>query len=553
MPRLFNILAIALLFTGCRTPPMWHTLSSAHSAEGKEGLVAAGNLGSSDAGAFILSKGGNAADAAAATILALSITDNKDFCIGSEAAFLYYDAASGKVTAFSGQGTAPLDPDAIKWYYENGIPESSIRAAAVPAIIDLCVTVLKTYGTMSFHEVARPAVKLLRQGKEDWHHDLLRTFRLLEKNEKRSKGPRQVKLQAVSDSFYRGVIADSLDAWYKRTGALLTKEDLAKYHTRVEKPVKVSFGDYDVYKCDSWCQGPVLLESLKLLEGWDLILFQPGSAEYIHLVTEAMKLALADRDTYYGDPLFGDVPLEDLLSERYSSLRRTLIDTRIASSACRPGDPRAMKALADTSFYLPADHGTTTCCIVDKWGNAVAATPSGWGSAAGNGGSTGVKHGTRLVSFNTLPGHPNAIEAGKRPRTTLTPTLVLKNGKPVLAVSVEGGDVQDQAALQLLLDVLIYGMSPEDALAQPRFSTNLLQDSFNPAKNREEAYPGKRILDLNPGFPQEVIDSLRQMGHQVGISEASVGTPVMISIDGRTGMAFSATQPGQPHFTRAVR
>ncbi len=487
-----TLLSVALLMLFCcKSPEKRQILSKKHHDQGKKGLVAAGNMGSSDAGAEILRSGGNAADAAVATILALSITDNKDFCIGSEAAFLYYDAKSGQVTAFSGQGTAPLDPEAIRWYDEHGIPQSSIRAAAVPAVIDLCVTVLRKCGTLSFREVARPAMRMLGGKEQDWYPDLLRTFRRLEKSERKARGSREDKLQAVADCFYRGEIADSLVAWYKRTGAFLTREDLANYHTRVEKPVSVPFAGYEVYKCGPWCQGPVLLEELRLLEGWDLSMFDPGSAAYVHLVTEAMKLGLADRDTYYGDPLFAKVPVKNLISESYSSLRRPLISMEEASAACRPGDPFKMKALADTAYYLPVSHGTTTCCIVDKWGNAVAATPSGWGSEAGNGGSTGVKHGTRLISFNTTPGHPNAIEAGKRPRTTLTPTLVLKNGKPVLALSIEGGDVQDQAALQLLLDVLIYGMSPEQALAGPRFSTNLHQDSFNPDKDRDKAYPGR--------------------------------------------------------------
>ncbi len=553
MYRLLIILCCFLMLSCCKSLKNDENRAGIHLAEGKKGLVAAGNTGSSEAGTLILKEGGNAADAAAATILALSITDNKDFCIGSEAALLYYDAKSGQVVAFSGQGTAPLNPAAIKWYYQHGIPRTSIRAAAVPAIIDLCVTLLKKYGTMSFEQAAMPAMKLMKQSDQAWCADLLRTFKKLEKSEQGRSGSREEKLQAVSDCFYRGEVADSLAAWYRRTSAFLTKKDLENYHTRVEKPVRVSFDGYDIYKCNTWSQGPVLLESLLLLKGWDLYRIQPGSANYVHLLTEALKLALADRDTYYGDPLFTNVPLDNLLSGNYSSLRRELIDINRASMACRPGDPANMKALADTSHYMPVSHGTTTCCIVDKWGNVVAATPSGWGSTAGDGGSTGVKHGTRLISFNTTPGHPNAIEAGKRPRTTLTPTIVLKNGKPVLAVSIEGGDVQDQAALELLLDALVYDMSPEDALTRPRFSTNLHQDSFNPDSLRADAYPDKRILFLNPGYSKQTIDSLKAMGHQVEISEASVGTPVMIKIDQGNGMAYSATQPGQPHYTRSVK
>ena len=188
-----------------------------------------------------------------------------------------------------------------------------------------------------------------------------------------------------------------------------------------------------------------------------------NSGEYVHLLTEAMKLGLADRDTYYADPLFVDVPLDELLSEAYADLRRPLIDLTRASLELRPGDPRGNRALLGVSpadYRLPAApvHDTTTCLVADRWGNVVAATPSGWGGVMA--GETGILLGSRLRSLNTWPGHPNCIEPGKRPRITLTPTLVFRDGRPVAAISVAGGDQQDQVTLQLLLGHLEFGFDP---------------------------------------------------------------------------------------------
>jgi len=234
-------------------------------AASRSGVVAAGNARSVAAGIEILDQGGNAADAAAATILALAITDFGAFCIGGEVPFMIYDAEKQEVKVLSGQGAAPLNPKAMEWYYKNGIPMEDIQAAAVPAVVDLCVTALVKYGTLTFNDVVAPALRLLEGDEEAWYPDLALTFRKLIDTEQTADGTREEKLRAVSDRFYRGDIADELDKWYRENGGLLTKEDLAAHTTRIEDPVTIKYRGYDVYKCNTWTQGPVLCQTLRLL------------------------------------------------------------------------------------------------------------------------------------------------------------------------------------------------------------------------------------------------------------------------------------------------
>jgi gamma-glutamyltranspeptidase/glutathione hydrolase len=518
-----------------------------HSASGKFGIVVAGKPAAVESGLRILENGGNAADAAVASILTLGVVHVGAFCIGGEVPVLLYDAAQKQVKVFSGQGAAPLDTSAIDWYLKNGITGNSIRLAAVPAVIDLCTTLLQLYGTISFSDAVAPTLTLLDHGGpswyidtsdgdtvetgRNWYADLARTLRILCAAEQSAQGSRNDRLQAVSDCFYRGEIADQLDAWYREQGGFLRKKDLSAHRTRIEEPVTIEYRGYSVYKCGPWTQGPFLVQALRLLDGFDLARMGQISSDYIHVVTETMKLAFADRDEYYGDPDFVKVPLKELLSEPYTSLRRSLIDMERASMEIRPGDPLKMKAVKKQGRYVPAQGGTTTLCVADRWGNVIAATPSGLGSTAGCAGETGIIHGTRLVSLNTWPGHPNCIAPGKRPRITLTPTLVLKTGKPVLAISVAGGDLQDQAALQLILDYIEFGMHPETAMAAPRFATRHHIGSFG----QDAPDPGS--LMVNKGIAPEIINELAARGHKITISKGGIGGAAMLFIDPLTGQA----------------
>jgi len=512
-------------------------------ASGKGGAVAAGEKAAVAAGISILEKGGNAADAAAATLLALSITDYGYFAIGAEIPFIIYNAGTGEVKVLCGLGGAPLDPNTIKWYYKNGIPsDGNIKAAPVPGAVSLCVTALKLYGTMTFEQAVAPSLALLDAGGEDWYPNLAVTFRKLVETEKNTVGSREEKLQAARDRFYKGDIADELVAFYVENGGFLRKPDLAAHTTRVEDPVKIKYQGYTVCKCDTWTQGPYLCQTLRLLEGFDLKKMGHLSADYIHTLVEALKLSFADRDEYYGDPLFADVPMKALLSDQYTKLRRPLIDMTKASTEVRPGDPIKMKALKGGGTYRPGPGGTTTCVVADRWGNIVAATPSGNPPYAICQ-SLGIAHGNRLRSLNTTEGHPNRIQPGKRPRITLTPTIVLKDGKGVIAISVAGGDLQDQTTLNCLLNHIEFDMAPADAVTAPRFSTGHHQGSFNPNPDRKKTLGTLASLTLSDGIKENVIYELANRGHKTKTTSGPIAFPVMIYRDPATGIIHAAGDP----------
>jgi gamma-glutamyltranspeptidase/glutathione hydrolase len=517
-------------------------------ASGKGGAVAAGRAGAVEAGIRLLEEGGNAADAAAATLLALAVTDYGSFAIGGEIPLMIYDAQKQEVKVLCGVGGAPLDQEAIDWFYAHGIPfRGSMKAAPVPGVVDLCVTALRLYGTKSFEQAVAPTLQLLDAGDRPWHPHLAVTLRKLVEAEERAGGTREEKLIAVTDRFYKGDVADELEAWYVATGAFLRKRDLAAHATRVEDPVKIDYRGYTVYKCSTWTQGPTLCQTLRLLEGYDLKRMGHLSADFIHVVTEALKLALADRDEYYGDPLFVDVPLEALLSDRYTTLRRSLIDPDHASMARRPGDPyrmqpiKAQKPASDSLSAIPVQD-TTTCVVADRWGNVVAATPSC--NLVGNKpGPSGVTQGNRLRSLNTTPGHPNRIQPGKRPRVTLTPTIATKDGRPVLAISVAGGDLQDQTTLNVLLNHVEFGMLPEKAVTAPRFSTAHHQNSFDPNPDREAAFVSAGSLRLSSDVPSDVREALAKRGHKLSTTSRPIAHPVMIYVDHDTGVIHAAGDP----------
>lgn len=513
-------------------------------AAGKGGAVAAGRKRAVAAGILILEQGGNAADAAVATLLALSVTDYGSYAIGAEIPLMIYNAKTSEVKVLCGLGGAPLDPKAIDWYYKNGIPSTgSLKAAPVPGAVSLCMTTLKLYGTMRFEQVVAPTLELLDHGKQDWHKNLAATFRKLVETEKETTGTRDEKIQAARDRFYKGDIADALVAFYEREGGFLTKKDLAAHVTRVEDPVTVQYRGYTVCKCGPWTQGPYLCQTLRLLEGFDLKAMGHLSTDYIHAVTEALKLGLADRDEYYGDPLFVKVPLQALLSDPYTKLRRSLIDMKRASTEIRPGDPINMKPLKKGGGKSrPGPGGTTTCVVADRWGNLVAATPSGNGPYAVCE-ELGVAHGNRLRSLNTTLGHPNRIEPGKRPRITLTPTIVLKDGKGVIAISVAGGDLQDQTTLNCLLNHVEFGMMPKDAVTAPRFNTGHHQDSFDPNPDRQKTLGTLAGLRLNSAIDEKVRVELAGRGHKVTTTSRPIAYPVMLCRDSDTGMIHAAGDP----------
>lgn len=521
-------------------------------ASGKGGAVAAGGAGAVEAGISMLEQGGNAADAAAATLLALSITDYGSYTIGAEIPLIIYDAKKKEVKVLCGLGAAPLDPETIEWFYKNGIPsKGSIKAAPVPGALSLCITVVKLYGTMSFEKVVAPSLELLEAGRKDWYPNLANTFRRLIETEKQTAGGRRRKLQAARDRFYKGDIADELVAYYVKNGGFLRKEDLAAHKTRVEDPITVNYRGYTICKCDTWTQGPYLCQTLRLLEGFDLKAMGHLSADYVHVLTETLKLGFADRDKYYGDPLFVDVPIRALLSDKYTKLRRSLIDMRKASDEVRPGDPIAMNAVAAAEPCKPWYGGTTTCVTADRWGNMISATPSGNRPYAVCQ-ELGVGHGNRLRSLNTTKGHPNRIEPGKRPRITLTPTIVLKDGRAVIAISVAGGDLQDQTTLNCLLNHVEFGMMPADAVTAVRFSTGHQENSFDPDPVRGETLGALASLIVDEHMDEGVRAELAKRGHKITTTNKPIAHPVMIYVEPETGIMHAAGDPKARRHAAAI-
>jgi gamma-glutamyltranspeptidase / glutathione hydrolase len=529
--------------------------------EGTQGAVAAGGRDAVAAGLLILKAGGNAADAGAATIFALSVTDSRSFCFGGEVPILFYDAKHKIVTVIDGQGAAPRLATLDHFNGPAGIPAKGIEPAAVPAALDACLTLLDRFGTMTFSQVIAPTKELLkhRPRPEPWHADLLHTLELLESaeaaanpgstHESPAKADRSRGLRLVADAFYCGSIARRIDAWARENGSLIRYVDLATHTTRLEEPVSVTYRGLTVYKCGVWTQGPALLEALQILDGFDLKAMGHNRPDAVHTITETLKLALADRDTYYADPHFADVPLAGLLSPGYATLRRALIDPKHASLERRPGDPRSKKAVLDPASdparrHVPpplADaHDTTTCLVADRFGNVVAATPSGWSGVVA--GDTGVWLGSRLQSFNTWEDHPNAIVPGKRPRITLSPTLVLKANRLVLAVSVAGGDNQDQMTLQLVLNHIDFSLEPAASVVAPRFMSDHFISSFR------QTPPALGRLRINPEIGSDILENLRSRGHILNINTGALSAaPCVISLDPTTGKLRAA---GDPHAGR---
>jgi len=524
-------------------------------ASGSGGAVTAGRSREVVSAALdVLAEGGNAADAAATSLLGLSVTEHGLFASGGEVPLLIYDAKRKEVKVLSGLGRAPLDPRAIEWFYKNGIPSGgSMKSAPVPGMLHLVTTLLIRYGSVSFERAVGPTLKILDRKARDWHPRLAVTLRKLVEAERNAKGSRAEKIAAARDRFYKGDIAEELEKWYISVGSFLRKKDLAAHRTPLEDPVTVSYRGYKVHKCGPWTQGPYLCQTLSLLEGYDLKAMGHFSADYLHTVVEALKLSMADRDEFYGDPKFVEVPMARLLSPGYARMRRGLIDPKRASLRRRPGDPLAGRALqgpqvASARRYTIPVQDTTTCLAADRFGNVVAATPSC--NLVGNRpGPPGVTQGNRLRSLNTTQGHPNRIQPGKRPRITLTPTLVTRDGKPVIAISVAGGDLQDQVTLNVLLSHIDFGLAPHEAVVVPRFATSHHQGSFDPNPDRGAAFISPGGLTLHKDVPEPIRRELTARGHKLRVVGGAIAHPVMLVIDPATGVIRGA---GDPRVGRSV-
>jgi gamma-glutamyltranspeptidase/glutathione hydrolase len=440
----------------------------------------------------------------------------------------------------------------------GAIPSSGILPATVPGVLDAVVSALDRFGTKTLAEAMQPAIELAdgfpidelrveylektRKVFEKWptsakvflpggrvpkvgevfsQPDLARTLREIVAAERRasSRGRREA-LKAARDHFYKGDIARRVSDFSEANGGLIRASDFAAFHAKVEEATSTTYRGYEIYKTGFFAQGPVMLQTLNILEGFDLRAMGHNSTAYIHTLVEAMKLAFADRDRYYGDPDFVKVPSRELLSKEYAALRRAMIDPARASMDRRPGDPLNNKPLLNpgpqTGPTGPSSvdeaeraHDTTCVNVVDKDGNFFSATPSGAWLPAVVAGDTGLLLGQRLQSFLLEEGHPNMLEPGKRPRITLTPTLVMKDGKPLMALSTPGGDNQDQSLLQVLLNVIEFGMNVQEAVEAPRFQTLHFVSSFDDHRFN----PG--VLNLEDRISKEVAGELSSRGHKM--------------------------------------
>ncbi len=559
-----------------------------HAARGTRGGVAGGTDYATDAGMRILQSGGNGVDAGVATTLAASIVEYSHFGFGGEAPILIR-TKDGRVFAIAGVGTMPkmatadffrhrkMQPFEVQSVEDNGlkgmVPVAGLMPALVPGMVDAVLVALREFGTRSFAEVVEPAIELadgapldetragsiirsrrffdvwptskavflphgqlLRLGDVFPQPDLARTLRSMVDAERRAlKGGagRAGGIEAVRDHFYRGDIARRIDTFSKANNGLLRYEDMAAFHLEPEEAVSTSYRGYQVYKPGFWSQGPSLIEALNILEGFDLSSMKLNSTEYIHTLVEALKLAYADRDTYYGDPKFSSVPAERLLSKEYAAERRKQIAQR-ASMQFLPGEiggKRGKHPSESEMVFIKIDDALmardTTCVnVIDKDGVSFSATPSGAWLPSVIAGDTGIPLTERAQSFLLVEGHPNELAGGKRPRITLSPTLVTKDGKMFLTLATPGGDNQDQALLQMLLNVIEFGMNAQNATEAGRFQTRHLVSSFdNHAMN-----PGDLLLDERTNGT--VAQELANRGHKVGIRSryANGAAPVMIRL-----------------------
>jgi gamma-glutamyltranspeptidase/glutathione hydrolase len=373
--------------------------------------------------------------------------------------------------------------------------------------------------------------------------DLAHTFRLLiDAEDGAITQGRNHGLQAASDAFYRGEIADRIVAHAQAHGGLLALEDLHDFRSEIETPASLAWGDRLVHKCGPWSQGPVFLQQLALLAGFDLAALGHNSAEYVHVVTEAAKLAFADREQFYGDPTFVDVPLAELLAPAYADARRALIDRQRASLEQRPGDPRRNRALlSDEEIFAARDwgRGTVYVAAVDDKRNMASFTPSGaWIPTSPLIAGVGFPLGTRLQTFYLDPRHPNALVPGKRPRTTLTPTLVTRGGAPEMVFGTQGGDQQDQWTLQVFLNQTVFEMEVQDAIEAARFSSVHFPSSFFP----HNAIAGG--LRVEGRVPETVRDELARRGHVLTVEDDWVAGDVLcIRVDGERGVLRGGADP----------
>ncbi len=552
-------------------------------------VVVSGHYYASLAGLQILEAGGNAIDAGVATGLAIDVLESEFVGFGGVAPIMIHLPARDETHVVSGVGVWPkaADIDYFHRHHNGRIPEGLLHSV-VPAAPANWIAALERFGTMSFAEVAAAAIRFARDGfptypflaeqltarQNDFRHwpataaiflpngkppavgdlfvqsDLGRTLQYMADQEKaQAHGDRIAGLRAAHDAFYRGDIANAIVRHQRDNGGWLTAVDLAEFRARFERACRIRFGEFDVYGCGAWSQGPMVLEALHILDGLDLKAMRHNSAAYIHAVTEALKLAAADREVYFGDPDFVDVPLDTLLSREYAARRRAMIDPAKAWPGMPPPgevggvsippwrpDPSSGAALEiaetkpETSFF----------CVADSDGNVFAATPSDptiSGPVVPGTGITASMWGSRGY---TAPDHPARVGAGRRPRMSANPAIAIKPGEMVMPFGSPGSEVLGQAMVQVFLNQAVFGMDPQSACEAPRFASYSWPESSLPHAYR----PGHLCVESDVGSAAG--EALAALGHRLEWwpeRKYLAGSVCTIQSDMRTGIKSAGADP----------
>ena len=549
---------------------------------GTFGVVASTHWIASAVGMSILEKGGNAFDAAVATGFVLQVVEPHLVGPGGDMPALVYSRKKDRVEVICAQGPAPAGAT-IEHYRSEGlsmIPGDGLLATVIPGSFDGWMLMLRDYGTMGVREVLEPAIYYAEHGhpvlprvtatiagmavffQKEWppsyetwlpggsapapHSNvrnpvLAETWKRIVVEAEAKKG-REAQIDAARDAFYRGFVAERIaaylataevmDASGNRHKGVLTADDMANWSATVEAPQTFDYHGWTVAKTRPWGQGPVLLQSLSILAGIDVAAMDPDGPDFVHTVVEAMKLAYADREAYYGDPDFITVPIETLLSEPYAAERRRLIG-ETASLELRPGRVPGYEAQVDrtlamlgatsktgavyepTMAHLSEKRGDTVHIdVIDRHGNMVSVTPSGgWLQSSPTVPGLGFCLNSRAQMFWLAPDLPTSLAPGKRPRTTLTPSLALHEGRPTLSFGTPGGDQQDQWQLSFFLRHVHHGLDLQAAIDRPLFHTAHFPGSFHPRTSD----PGSVMLESS--FPAATLEELRRRGHRLTVTE----------------------------------
>ena len=554
---------------------------------GTHGAVASESYLATQAGADMLKQGGNAVDAGVAAAFVEGTANPQMYTIGGECPILVRMADTGRVVCINGNTAAPgrATVDAYRQRGLSDIPDSGILAAGVPAAFGALVTSLMHFGRLPLKDVLEPALRLCKEGmpahqglvvqekfgiraladlfRDQWpgsaalylpnnqvpvagqvlrNPALADVYQYLIHEEQSAGGDREKGLEAALNGFYKGDVAASIAAYSRERDGLLERDDLAGFETLLEEPASVQYENARLYKCGFWNQGLALLQCLTILRHFDLRAMGHNSADYLHHLVETIKLAFADREQYYGDPRHVPVP-EELLSDDYGRDRAALIDSQRAHAEIMPGDPAAGEAVLPVARRLGGRSwgpGTVHVNAADAEGNMIALTPSGaWIKSAEVMPELGFPLGNRLMTFYLEPEHhPNRVAPYKRPRTTISPSLAEREGKPWAVFGSMGGDQQDQWQLQYFLNRVVFDMTVPEAIHAPKVSSEHFPGFFAP-----HSFFGKRVR-IESRVEAGIRDELARRGHDVDAgADWSEGFLLATERDIETGVLETGCDP----------